>query len=224
MVFELFKGHGDSQLELIESQVQEMLADCGRTFDLAMESLLGEEPAESVGKELRKTDRRVNRAERAIRRELIVHAAVRMAAADVPLILIYMSIIKDIERIGDYSKNIWDMAAAGADFLQLPERDLLVSHASRTRALIDDTARVFRDRDSEAASELLPEVDGWLDEYDEIVIGQLSSERPSREGVPVALYYRYLKRITAHMMNVLTAIVMPVDRLDYWDEDKADRW
>lgn len=224
MVFELFKGHGDSQLELIESQVQEMLADCGRTFDLAMQALVGEEPAESLGKELRKTDRRVNRAERAIRRELIVHAGVRMTATDIPLILIYMSIIKDIERIGDYSKNIWDMAAAGADFSKLPERGKASDHAARTTALIADTARAFRERDAGAASELLPEVDQWLDEYDAIVIRELGSDRPSREGVPVALYYRYLKRITAHLMNVLTAVVMPVDRLDYWDEDKADRW
>lgn len=38
-----------------------------------------------------------------------------------------------------------------------------------------------------------------------------------------ALYYRYLKRITAHVMNFLTSLVMPVDRLDYYDEEKEDR-
>lgn len=30
-------------------------------------------------------------------------------------------------------------------------------------------------------------------------------------------------RITAHLMNVLTAVAMPFERLDYWDEDKIDR-
>jgi hypothetical protein len=46
---------------------------------------------------------------------------------------------------------------------------------------------------------------------------------PSTVGVPKALLFRHLKRITAHLMNVLTAVVMPFDRLDYWDEDKVDR-
>jgi hypothetical protein len=32
-----------------------------------------------------------------------------------------------------------------------------------------------------------------------------------------------LKRITAHLMNILTSLVMPIDRLDYYDEAKADR-
>ncbi len=49
------------------------------------------------------------------------------------------------------------------------------------------------------------------------------SDRPSNVGVPRALLARHFKRMTAHLMNVLTAVVMPVDRLDYWDEDKADR-
>ena len=41
--------------------------------------------------------------------------------------------------------------------------------------------------------------------------------------MPRALYYRYLKRITAHTMNMLTSLVMPLDRLDYYDEAPEDR-
>jgi hypothetical protein len=37
------------------------------------------------------------------------------------------------------------------------------------------------------------------------------------------LYFRYLKRVTAHVMNFLTSLVVPVDRLDYYDEAKEDR-
>jgi len=43
------------------------------------------------------------------------------------------------------------------------------------------------------------------------------------QAVAVALAHRYLKRIVAHGMNVLSAVVMPVDRLDYFDEDPEDR-
>jgi phosphate uptake regulator len=51
--------------------------------------------------------------------------------------------------------------------------------------------------------------------------------RPRRgrppHAVGRALAARYLKRIVAHLTNVLSAVVMPIDRLDYFDEDPEDR-
>ncbi|MGH8946292.1 MAG: PhoU domain-containing protein [Acidimicrobiia bacterium] len=187
------------------------------------EDLRGENDPEVGGERLRKRDRNVNRMERSIRRQLVVHAGVRGASADTPLILTYMSIIKDIERIGDYAKNIWDMAAEGVDVSASSNRKGYELQAKRTCQLIDDTARIFKDRDIEAATQLLPTVDGWLDEHDLVVSELLNSDLPSREGVPLALFHRYVKRIHAHLMNVLTALVMPFDRLDYWDEAALDR-
>jgi hypothetical protein len=32
-----------------------------------------------------------------------------------------------------------------------------------------------------------------------------------------------MKRITAHLMNVLSALTMPLDQLAYFDEAKEDR-
>lgn len=223
MVFDLFKGKGESQIELIEGQLQDMLTATGETMDMAMDALFGRvEPAE-IEKALKKRDRSVNRNERAIRRELIVHAGVRGAAADVPLLLVYMSIIKDIERIGDYTKNIWDVAATGVAVATLPEAAVLEAQLIRARQLIDSTAEIFKERDVDAASEILPQADAWTDELDAAIDALATSERPSREGVPLALIYRYQKRIVSHLMNVLSSLVMPVDRLDYWDESKADR-
>ena len=93
----------------------------------------------------------------------------------------------------------------------------------RARTLIGDTARIFKERDVDGASDILPEADAWTDELDEAIDALAASDRPSREGVPLALLYRFEKRIVAHLMNVLSSLVMPVDRLDYWDESKADR-
>jgi len=49
------------------------------------------------------------------------------------------------------------------------------------------------------------------------------STGPALQAVPRALLYRFLKRVTAHSLNVVSAVVMPVDRLDYFDEDVEDR-
>lgn len=222
MVFELFRRSAKSQIELIEHRVGEMLEIVNAELDMAIAALMRDAVPEEVGKRLRKRDREVNRTEREIRRELVVIGGVRGRGNEIPLLLIYMSIVKDIERAGDYCKNIWDLAAAGVDLSDAPDRRHIEEHVEKVRQLIKDTARIFPERDAEAARLVLPSADALQDEYDRLVVENLTSDEPSRHGTPRALLYRYFKRIVAHMMNVITAVVMPLHRLDYWDEDKAD--
>jgi phosphate uptake regulator len=144
-------------------------------------------------------------------------------AADLPLVLAYMSTVKDAERIGDYAKNVYDLVRYGADFENAPDRKELEAYRDRVSQLLADAAEVFRAQDSEAAQTLIDKADGFLDDYDDHVKLAYKSEGPASEAVSRALYYRYLKRITAHVMNFLTSLVMPIDRLDYYDEEKGDR-
>ena len=59
-----------------------------------------------------------------------------------------------------------------------------------------------------------------LDMFDDLVDSLVTSDGAASEAVPRALFYRHLKRIVAHLMNLLTAVVVPVDRLDYLDEPR----
>ncbi|HVR32600.1 MAG TPA: PhoU domain-containing protein [Acidimicrobiia bacterium] len=222
MVFELFKGQSESPLEAIEGGVRTMLATSGRVLELAVSAFEAGTSAREIGHEVRKTDREVNKAERSIRRELVVHVSVQ-AGANLPLVLVYMSIIKDIERIGDYAKNIWDVAVAVEGRSEGPDLTALRPLFDRTIALVSEIGELYAARDVERATATLNKCDDWLDEYDATVDALMLSTKPSTIGVPEALLNRHLKRITAHLMNVLTAVVMPIDRLDYWDEDKIDR-
>ncbi len=223
MVFELFRGRGSSQIDTIEQQIGEMLATTHETFSLAMDSLLRIIDPAKVGQQLRKADKSVNRVERMIRRELVVHAGVHGPSADSPLLFVYMSISKDIERVGDINKDLWDLAAAGVDLSQLDPAGEFAGYGEEIKGLILETARVFAERDMETAARLLNETDEVKDRFDDQVVLQLASTAPASEAVARALLYRYLKRIVAHLMNVMTAVVMPLDRLDYWDEDRMDR-
>lgn len=223
MVFEFFRGGADQTLEDIEATIANMLLMNRHTFDLAINALVGGTDPSAVGNEIRKSDRRVNKAERRVRRELVVHTSVRGKRADLPRVLVSMSIIKDAERIGDYAKNIWDLANAGVDLSDAADIDALCSMRDRTSKLLGDCARIYQDRDTAAVHALVPILEDELDEYDACLLNQLDSPAAPRDAVSRALLCRYLKRITAHVMNVITSLVMPVDRLDYYDEDKADR-
>ncbi len=222
MVFR-FRREGDAErLDRIEATLQQMISDDLHAFELAMSALLGERSPHEVGPELRATDHGVNAAERDIRRELVVHASV-LGAIDTPAILIYMSIVKDIERIGDYAKNLFDLASDGANLSTGLHTGEITTLASEVPAFITESAAVFHERNEEQAKVLMRRGDEFLDRFDDRVSALVREEHPDHQAVAVALTHRYLKRIVAHTMNVLSAVVMPVDRLDYFDEDPEDR-
>jgi len=73
-------------------------------------------------------------------------------------------------------------------------------------------------RDEERARAYIARSDELRREFDNLVNELVHSTEPALQAVPRALLYRFLKRITAHSLNVVTAVIMPVDRLDYYDE------
>jgi phosphate uptake regulator len=222
MVLSFFRSGGDG-LESVERTIQQMLADDRHSFDAAVSALLGGADPDLVGPDLRATDRRVNAGERTIRQELVVHTSVQGGSVDVPSVLVYMSIVKDIERIGDYAKNIYDLAAEGVDLSGDDDRDQLIAYRDRISSMISEVAQVFADRDVDGARELIAEGDGMLDTFDDLVDQLVRSPEPGYHSVPRALFYRHVKRIVAHLMNVLSAVVMPVHQIDYFDEDRSTR-
>ncbi len=221
MVFQFFKG-GDSTIDEVEATLVQMLLDGRDVFDTAMEALFGGGKSKETKREIKSTDRGINTAQRDVRRELMIHASVR-DTIDLPLVLAYMSTVKDVERIGDYSKNFYDLVKYGADFESVPDRDELAGYRDRVSTLLSEAASTFEARDTDRARELIAKADGFLDEYDNHVKAAYRSTGTPGDAVSRALYYRFLKRITAHVMNFLTSMVLPVDRLDYYDEAKDDR-
>ncbi len=222
MVLDFFRSSGHSAIEEVEAKLVQMVTDSFQVYDGAMEALFGAGKSKATKKELRSTDRGINLAEQEVRRMLMLHVSIH-ESVDLPLVLVYMSIVKDVERIGDYAKNIYDLVRYGADFSEAPDREELERYRGAVGQLITDAADVFSQRDTEAAQKLISKADGFLDEYDAHVKAMFRFEGAPADAVARALYYRFLKRITAHIMNFLTGLVMPVDRLDYYDEPKEDR-
>jgi phosphate uptake regulator len=209
----------DDRLDHIERTIAEMLAYDHTAFGLAMDALLGEADPAEIGPQVHATDRKVNQGERSIRRELVVHASV-VGAIDTPALLVYMSIVKDIERVGDYAKNLLDLARDGA---RLEGHHSWASLRDEVADYLERTTTVFADRDAERARAMLAEGDVLLDRFDDGVSALVRGSDEGSEPVARALALRYLKRIVAHLMNVLSSVVMPLDKLDYFDEDPEDR-
>lgn len=223
MVLDFFKGRrSGTAMEEVEATIVEMLRNGREVYDAATAAVFGGGKSKETKREVKGTDRKINASEREVRRTLMTHSAVT-GDIDLPLVLAYMSVVKDVERVGDYSKNLYELAKLGIDFSTAPDGDELKHYRDAVGQLISDAADAFENRDVERARSLVAKADGFLDEYDDHVVAQARSERPALEAVPRALFFRFLKRITAHVMNLITSLVMPIDRLDYYDEIPEDR-
>ena len=222
MVLDFFKATSQTPIHGIEETLVQMMRDSRAVYDAAAAAAFGGGKSKETKKTVRKTDWGINEAQREVRRALLLHASV-VGVIDLPLVLTYMSVVKDVERVGDYAKNIYDLAKYGADLSAAPDSDELAGYRDAVGNLIDDAADVFETRDAERAQHLIAKADGFLDQYDAQVKAAYGSVGPAHEAVARALYFRYLKRITAHVMNLMTSLVLPVDQLDYYDEAQEDR-
>ena len=221
MVMSFFRKPEEGGLEHIDAQVQGMINDARHTFDLAMNALTGG-PVATVADEVRRTDRRINITEMEIRRELVVHASVH-GGVDTPEVLVFMHMVKDLERIGDYNKNIFDLADEGVSLAEAPDLGRLLGYRDELSSRIAIMGELLTTRDEDGARAYITRGDELRREFDDRINELVHSTEPAVVAVPRALLYRFLKRVTAHSLNVVSAVVMPVDRLDYFDEDDETR-
>ena len=167
-------------------------------------------------------DRKVNAAERDIRRKLVVHTSV-FGTIEIPCVLLYMSIVKDIERVGDYAKNLIDLALDGVNLQRAPDLSDWRTLSEEVSTFIGESTEVFHKRDTDRARTLMAQGDRLLKLFDGRVAALVKGADTDPSPVARALALRYLKRVVAHLVNILTAVVMPLDRLDYFDENPRDR-
>ncbi len=166
-----------------------------------------------------KQDVKVNKLERKIRKQVIAHLSIAGNSADVPYSLLLMSLVKDVERIGDYAKNLAEtLDVSGAI---LPDDDT-VAELREIRNGIEGTfeavAEVFAQSDEEEAVALIRQGRDMSHRCDALIDRIAKGDYDAATTVAVTLGTRFYKRIGAHLLNILSGVVMPLHKLDYYDE------
>jgi phosphate uptake regulator len=160
----------------------------------------------------------VNRYEQKVRRKVLKHLAITGGVNIIPG-LILTSIVIDVERIGDYTKNIMDLAEAHPKKLTCGsfEADIAKIEA-KVEQLFGQVIPVFKETDKEKARSLIQ--DHWwiLKRCDEILSTLISDGDPElsvSDAVSTGVYARYLKRITAHLINIASSVVNPFEGIGF---------
>jgi Na+/phosphate symporter len=195
-----------------------MMLDLTREMFLkAKESLRFREDT-NVDLNVRDKDLEINKYEREVRRNVFNHLVVG-GKADLPSALILVSIIVDIERIGDYTKNIVGLALDHPGKLKggKYEKDL-----QRVESAVEDnfskTRACFETGNTKSALKLLEEYKWVNDVCDESLIGLIKEDdkaiRPG-DAVSLGIYFRWLKRVNSHLRNITTSVINPFDRIGF---------
>ena len=213
-MFKWFQGNG---LAEVQDMFLGLLADDRHVFDLAMAARVGGADPSTLADGLYASEERTDEAERRIRRQLLVYASMR-GAADLPACLRYMSIAKDAERIGDLSKGIFGIAQTIGSTPPGGLRDELVALRDAISPMITEAGQIFSDDDREAALDFIERsreiqlrVRGRIDEL-------LVDEADLPQPAATVLTLRHLGRIVANLLNIVSAVVMPLDQIDYPSE------
>ncbi len=170
--------------------------------------------------EVYRYDIAVNKAERSIRKGVATHLTLHKT--NIPYCLLLMSLVKDIERIGDYAKNISQVGEmGGAPVPAGPLRDELGSVMQRTMELFDEARAVLVDENRERANELVLEGRNAAERCERLVSEAAKSGLSSAETTSLVLLARFYKRIGGHVLNILSSVVMPLHKVDFYDEKVA---
>jgi phosphate transport system protein len=207
-------GTGGPGMERMRAEFGQMLNAGRHVFDTASNALLGGTDPEVIRQDLFDTDKRINRAEQQIRREIVVHASIHGAREFRPC-LVLMSIVKDAERVGDYAKNIYDLARLAPQWPAGEHRERLIQLKNRISRAMATAREILDAHERNQATELIRQTQEIEDLCDRQVRELVRADRQTDHSAMYALAYRYFKRVAAHVRNVVSSVVEPLDKLDF---------
>ena len=224
MVLAFFRSNSDDgNFDHIVTSAVAMLADARHSFDLATLALLTDADPAAVADDIRETDQRINLAEQELRSELIVHVSVK-GTADIGSVLGFTLLLKKIERIGDQAKNILDLAESGITLTARDDTDELLVERQLLSGLFADAGALMSDVDpsEQAINEFADRATDAMTKHQATIDACMTSELPGREVVPLAIYFRYLRRIAANLVGVVRSSNEPIPTVDYLDDGATD--
>ena len=171
-------------------------------------------------KSLKKRDAEINTYHREVRRKVVTHYAIVQNMDDLPSGLVLLNMVVDIERVGDYTKNILDLALNYPDTIcsEKISQDLYNVEQEVTDRF-NQTIEAIANQDQDLAKSLMKGYKKNLTKVCDTIVtdclsGKITTSSESKTTA-LALYARYLKRIGGHLYNIATILVNPFEAVGY---------
>ena len=199
-----------------------MLDDSESMFEAVCTQLLEGTKEPGLKDKIYEIDKQVNNLQKEIRKRIVEHLSLQ-PTVDVNACLILMSVVKDAERLGDYSKNLYEVT----ELLAQPiDRELFSEYFDeldkKILTLFQQTKEAFIDANEDQARSTWEYEKTIAKGCDKIVERLAQSNLPVNQAVCFTLVARHFKRIVAHLVNIATSVVLPLSDLDYFDEKRSE--
>jgi Na+/phosphate symporter len=207
----------DNLLDEAWKQSYHMIEICQEMFLEAIR-VLRETHTTDVDEKIRQKDKTVNKFEREVRKKVMTHLSLR-APQGLPEGMVLISIVIDMERLGDYTKNIVELASLHENILS---GGALEGELQKVETAVKDnfaqTKICLQTNDKEGAVQLLTNYK-WVNQVcDEalkkLVLAEDKNLTPGQSAA-LALYFRWLKRVNSHLRNITTSVVNPFHRIGF---------
>ncbi|MHC4945118.1 MAG: PhoU domain-containing protein [Planctomycetota bacterium] len=207
-------------LEGLYNTFAEMLDGSYWMFQYVHEVMLGKDRSASDREKFFQTDQSINRREQEIRGKILNHLIMNPCDA-VTECLIFMSVVKDAERLGDYCKNILEVVERPKyqhEWKKIPQSITLAEKGIQTRifTMFTKTKDVFISQDEEDARIVLKLYHDVKKECDDSLNALLELEDLSpRAAIFSSLIIRFLRRIASHLANINSSVLLPLHQIDF---------
>jgi len=225
-MFEKFKELFSSEnlLDAAYDTTLTMLEFDYKMYD-ASRRTLRESDSDELPFDIKKTDQKINQYEREVRRNVLTHLTVSGTHNLVPG-LVLVSIVIDVERIGDYTKNISELARKHKSMLK---GGMFEDKLSGIEKVIEEnfprTIEVLKTQDNEKARQVM-HVEDDIGRTSDRMLNEIILEKDTSlsvcDAVTLAMYVRHLKRINAHLTNIASSIINPFPRIGFREEQEDD--
>ena len=173
-----------------------------------------------VIKSIKLRDEEINQYHRDIRKKVVTYYSVSKDVTNINSGLVLINMVVDIERVGDYTKNILDLAKYYPKKLRsekISEDLRIIEQAVIER--FQNTVKAVEEMDEIAAKELIKSYRSDLGKLsDNLVASSISGDLKIGEehmASSMVLYARYLKRIGAHLKNITSVVINPLESIGY---------
>ncbi len=213
---------GKDFLSQVLEEFKNMLDDAQIMFKSVCKKLINNQQEPGLKDMVYGVDQKVNDLQKDIRKRVIEHLTVQ-PCVDVPTSLLLMSVVKDAERLGDYAKNLFEVSQLLEKPLDKEKYAKLFNHIeNEILELFEATKKAFIDSDETKASSAWGYKTKITKMCDEIIQKLAKSDLTVNEAVTFTLMARYFKRLTAHLTNIATSVILPLTDLDYFDERRKE--
>ncbi|MBU0468221.1 MAG: hypothetical protein KKD07_08270 [Candidatus Omnitrophica bacterium] len=212
---------GSNFLNTTLSEFKEMLDHAEEMFSQVCRTLIHGKENPDLRKDLYEHDKKINCLEKDIRKRIVEHLVLQ-PTVDVSTCLVLMSVVKDAERLGDYCKNLYEVTELFEKPLNKEKfEELFNGMESELTEFFKETKKAFMESDEKIAAHSWEQKSKISHRCDAIFETLAKSDISTNEAVCFTLMARHFKRLSSHLSNISTSVILPVDELDYYDEKRA---